>query len=106
MDRDEVISYLLVGIGNLWMFGGLLMLQLLRAWGIVSPGVGWGLTAFYLVVLWIVALGALFFWLRSALRSGGLVAASLVILQVLMSCLIGVAFWRLLDREIRSWLFW
>ena len=83
-----------------------LVAQWLRTWGIVSPEVGRGLVAFYLVVLWIIGLGTLFFWLRGALRSGGLAAAFLVILQVLMSCLIGVAFWWLLDGWMRSWRFW
>jgi hypothetical protein len=110
MGRDEKISRLLTGIGVLWMFGGLVLVALAAQWlrtrGIDSPGVGRGLVAFYLVVLWIIGLGTLFFWLRSALRSGGLAAAFLVILQVLMSCLIGVAFWRLLDGGMRSWRFW
>jgi hypothetical protein len=72
-----------------------LVAQRLRAWGIDSPGVGRGLVAFYLVVLWIIGFDTLFFRLRSALRSGGLVAAFLVILQILMSCLMGAAFWRI-----------
>jgi hypothetical protein len=110
MDRDEKISYLLAGIGVLWMFGGLviaaLVVQWLRAWGIDCPGVGRGLVVYHLVVLSIIGFGALFFQLRGALRSGGLAAAFLVILQVLMSCLGGVAFGRLLDGWMRSWRFW
>jgi len=110
MDRDEKIGYLLAGIGVLWMFGGLVLAALvvrwLRAWGIDSPGVGRGLVIYHIVVLSIIAFGALFFQLRGALRSEGLAGAFLLILQVLMSCLGGVAFGRILDGWMRSWGFW
>jgi hypothetical protein len=110
MGRDEKIGHLLAGIGVLWMFGGLalaaLVVQWLRAWGIDSPGVGRGLVIYHIVVLSIIAFGAMFFQLRSALRSEGLAGAFLLILQVLMSCLGGVALWRILDGWMRSWGFW
>jgi hypothetical protein len=110
MDRDEKIAYLLTGVGLFWMFGGLalvaLVAQWLRAQGITCPGLGKGLMAYHLVVLSIIAFGAVFFWFRANLRSGGLAAAFLVILQVLTSYLMGVAFWRLLGERMKSWLLW
>jgi hypothetical protein len=100
MDRDEKISYLLSGIGVLWMFGGLVLLALvaqwLRAWGVASPALEKGLVAFYLVALWIIGFGVLFFWFRSSLRSGNLAAVLLLILQLLATFLLGQAVQRLL----------
>jgi cation transport ATPase len=100
MDRDEKISYLLSGIGVLWMFGGLVLLALvaqwLRAWGIASPWLEKGLVAFYLAALWIVGLGALFFRFRGSLRSGSPATVFLIVLQLLMAFLIGRAVLRLL----------
>lgn len=100
MDRDEKISYLLTGIGILWMFGGLVFLPLaaqwLRAWGVASPWLGKGLVAFYLVVLWIIGFGVLFFQFRSSLRFGNLAAVLLMVLQLLMTFLLGLAVQRLL----------
>jgi hypothetical protein len=100
MDRDEKISYLLTGIVVLWMFGGLALLALaaqwLRARGIAGPGLEGGLAAFYLVVLGIIGFGVLFFWFRSSLRSGNPAAVLLLILQLLMTFLLGRAVRRLL----------
>jgi hypothetical protein len=80
------------------MFGGLVLLALvaqwLRAWGIASPALEKGLVAFYLVALWIIGFGVLFFWFRSSLRSGA--AVLLLILQLPATFLLGQAVQRLL----------
>jgi hypothetical protein len=84
----------------LWMFGGLAFLALaaqwLRARGIAGPGLEEGLAAFYLVALGIIGFGVLFFWFRSSLRSGNPAAVLLLILQLLMTFLLGRAVRRLL----------
>jgi hypothetical protein len=106
---DEEFSGILAAIGVLWMLGGLfiaaMVVQLLRAWGVSgvnSPGVGMGLLVYHFVVVSIIASYALFFRLRGALRSGGLVAAFLAILQALMSFLCGAVFWQLLKGWMMS----
>jgi hypothetical protein len=100
MERDEKISYLLSGIAALWMFAGLVFLSLaaqwLRAWGVASLWLEKGLAAFYLVVLGIIGFGVLFFWFRGSLRSGRPAAVFLIVLQLLMTFLLGRAVLRLL----------
>jgi hypothetical protein len=64
--------------------------------GIAGPGLEEGLAAFYLVALGIIGFGVLFFRFRSSLRSGNPAAVLLLILQLLMTFLLGRAVRRLL----------
>ena len=103
MDRDEKISYLLTGIGILWMFGGLVLLamaaQWLRTMGILSPWMEKGLVAFYLVTLSIIGFGILFFQFRSLLRSGDMAEVFLRVLWLLVTFLLGLVVQRFLGGE-------
>jgi hypothetical protein len=100
MDRDEKIGYLLGGLAAAWAVGGLLALALvaqrIRDAGVAVPGLEEGLAAFYLAVFGALALGSLFFTIRSYWQSGDLSAILVFILELLLIIQLGRAILRLL----------
>ena len=100
-DRDEWISLLLGAAGAIWLLGGLALFALLARWlgpdwGIPIAGLRRVVLVAYLASLGAIAMGSIFFQIRSSLRSGHLFGIVLFILQAALALALGRAVWVLL----------